>query len=753
MIFTNGRGYQRIFWFDWLSRLTKVEEEYETDLFAVTTYQYGEGNHLLSFTDAENHTTSYTYGSLFGLTRITYPDSEYEEYTYDTSGNVASYTDAEGNSTHLIYDALYRLTQIQYDQSVISFAYDLNSNRIRMDDNSPSEGDYCEYIYDEWNRLATETRHISQTAYTITYQYDIASRLTTLTYPDNMQILYSYDDLNRIAEIKRYTDGVTDEILLDNVQYNTESLLTQFDYGNDLRALFSYDSRDRISTIAVKNQETSYLNLNYSYDSNANITEVINGWRDTSSDWHSQTELYSYDGLDRLVTATSAAWSHTYSYDKAGNRIAKDQITSTINAVNQVTDVSDGTTFTYDRNGNRTGKTNNNDTWLYTYDYANRLTKVEKNSVILGEYIYDGDGKRIQTIEDSKSTTYIYSGLNILYEENTTGTALYIYGPTGRLAKRTTINNESSTFYYHADHQGSTRLVTDESKFIVTDVTYEPFGESTITGEESFLYTGKEKDTIDLYYYGARYYDPETGRFITRDSLAGKKALPQSLNRYTYCLNNSIKYTDPAGLTYRMCDVNTGRCFRIREFGKKVWTAYDEDGNKITDSQEIESLLDQTGKTQEQIDKDQARAAYLMLLVTHPEIEGNPDAVLVPADFLNTEHTTWFEVTVTVDGEEATLYIGIDDRPEYKGSSGNSYYGDTYKRFDGSIQITLFQNAFTSVAALFHVVGHEGQHMVGLLRNDEELTSEVSAYDWNRKNDNKEPYFIPWPWVWSIPYG
>ena len=129
----------------------------------------------------------------------------------------------------------------------------------------------------------------------------------------------------------------------------------------------------------------------------------------------------------------------------------------------------------------------------------------------------------------------------ILFEENTTGTATYIYGPTGTLAKRTTINQETNTFYYHTDWLGSTRVVTDSSKNTVSAVTYHPFGEpNTEEGSEHFLYTGKEKDSTGLYYYGARYYDPELGRFLTRDPKGG-------INRYSYCLNNPLKNIDPDG--------------------------------------------------------------------------------------------------------------------------------------------------------------------------------------------------------------
>jgi RHS repeat-associated protein len=367
------------------------------------------------------------------------------------------------------------------------------------------------------------------------------------TYPGNMQILYFYDDLDRMTEIKRYVDGSNDEVLMDNVQYNPENLLTQFDYGNDLRATFTYDSRDRLSTTDVKNEATYYLDLDFTYGSNSNITQIINSWRDTGTDWNSDTESYSYDGLDRLTAASCTFWSHSYSYDKVGNRTAKDGVTYTINSVNEVTALSDGTSFIYNDNGSRTQKTKGTDTWNYTYDYANRLMKVEKNDSVLEEYIYDGEGKRIQSIEDS-ATTYVYSGIDIVFEETATGTASYIYGPTGRLAKITTFNEESNTFYCHTDHLGSTRLVTDENRNIISAVTYHPFGiPSTSEGEEGYLFNQKEKDSSGLYYYGARYYDPEVGRFISRDFLPGRLRIPQTLNQYTYVLNNPLKYRDPTG--------------------------------------------------------------------------------------------------------------------------------------------------------------------------------------------------------------
>ncbi|MBU7027244.1 MAG: hypothetical protein HXS48_09900 [Theionarchaea archaeon] len=71
----------------------------------------------------------------------------------------------------------------------------------------------------------------------------------------------------------------------------------------------------------------------------------------------------------------------------------------------------------------------------------------------------------------------------------------------------------------------STRLVTDDNKNIISAITYHPFGEVDVKeGSEDHLFTGKEKDSTGLYYYGARYYDADLGRFITRDDWYDKDA-------------------------------------------------------------------------------------------------------------------------------------------------------------------------------------------------------------------------------------
>ena len=103
--------------------------------------------------------------------------------------------------------------------------------------------------------------------------------------------------------------------------------------------------------------------------------------------------------------------------------------------------------------------------------------------------------------------------------------------------------------YLHQDALGSTRLVMPASMTPSFDANYVPYGMNyAMAGEEAFQYTGKLLDeATGLYYEGARYYDPETGRFITEDSVVGSTSDPQSLNRYVYARDNPMKIVDMNG--------------------------------------------------------------------------------------------------------------------------------------------------------------------------------------------------------------
>jgi len=319
----------------------------------------------------------------------------------------------------------------------------------------------------------------------------------------------------------------------------------------------------------------------------------------------------------------------------------------------------------------------------------------------------------IHHILHASTTSYMYAGLSVLYEENSTGTATYIYGPTGRLAKRTTINEETNTFYYHSDHLGSTRLV--------------------------YLFTGKEKDETGLYYYGARYYDPETGRFITRDLLAGKRTNPQSLNRYTYCLNNPVKLIDPAGLTYSMYDVETGESMRVAEFGKKGRIFYNSEGEIIYNEIAI----------QDAIDAGDWVGAVLIVLEGLQNMEGIDFEIIDSYTIDQDGVQQWGVIVLKMGDDIVNIHVYGPEmtaitkclHPKLAGVLGSTLF--TEEGCNTQTMIIFFEEPCMDAATLFHVVAHELQHVIHIVEGDyhrwvkdwnkpaAEACAEYLAYKWN----------------------
>ena len=122
------------------------------------------------------------------------------------------------------------------------------------------------------------------------------------------------------------------------------------------------------------------------------------------------------------------------------------------------------------------------------------------------------------------------------------------------LLTQTTVhaNPDERIIYHHTDHLSGTSIDTDENGEIMQSSSYFPFGE-VLTEEHApdyknnYKFTGKELDESGLYYYGARYYNPVIGRFVSQDTWAGDLRNPQSLNKYSYVFNNPLKYIDPTG--------------------------------------------------------------------------------------------------------------------------------------------------------------------------------------------------------------
>jgi RHS repeat-associated protein len=210
--------------------------------------------------------------------------------------------------------------------------------------------------------------------------------------------------------------------------------------------------------------------------------------------------------------------------------------------VHAVTHVGGTRKFWYDANGNEITRTVGAVTYGQTWDAENRLTSISAGGVVT-TYTYNGDGARVKVASGGSATVYVGSTYEVITSTGVTTTYYYL-GAT-RVAMRTS----AGVTWLQGDHLGSASLATNSAGAKVSDERYYPFG-GTRSGSmpTDYQFTGQKVDGgTGLYYYGARYYDPVTGRFISADTVVPDPAKSQSLNRYAYVHNNPMRFTDPSG--------------------------------------------------------------------------------------------------------------------------------------------------------------------------------------------------------------
>jgi RHS repeat-associated protein len=161
---------------------------------------------------------------------------------------------------------------------------------------------------------------------------------------------------------------------------------------------------------------------------------------------------------------------------------------------------------------------------------------IQSTSPVDTYYIYSFDGKLMAEYDHDGNCVkdYIYAGDRLIAE----------YQP-----------QTNKYYYYMSDQINSTRIVTDDSGNVVYSEAYGPFGgvqkNWTKSYDPKLKFSGKEREAYsDLDYFGARYYDHNSYRFISTDPIINKEEAldnPQLWNLYAYCSNNPITFTDPDG--------------------------------------------------------------------------------------------------------------------------------------------------------------------------------------------------------------
>lgn len=266
----------------------------------------------------------------------------------------------------------------------------------------------------------------------------------------------------------------------------------------------------------------------------------------------------------------AANTTESYSYDPVGNRLSSLTVSPyDYNSSNELTSTPSAT-YTYDNNGNTLAKVTTVGTTTYSWDYENRLTSVVLPGTggSLG-FKYDALGHRVQKIftqgSNTTTTNYLYDGSNSVADLDQNGNVLARYIPTRNVDELLAELRANTISYYSQDGVGSVTSLTTSTGALGGTYTYDSFGNLTASSgsiTNRFEYTAREFDAeTGLYFYRARYYDPQIGRFLGEDPI---RPFVQR-TRYTYVRNNPVNRVDPSGRTdhpSKLCTLNLP-CFDL----------------------------------------------------------------------------------------------------------------------------------------------------------------------------------------------
>jgi RHS repeat-associated protein len=511
----------------------------------VTNYNYDTENNLASITDGNNHTTYFGYDGWGRVIQTTFPSTLVETYGYDAVGNLTGKTDRKGQTIQYAYDALNRLVHKGYpDSTGVDCVYDLLSRLLQVTDTTGTYG----FSYDNLGRLIGTTTQYSFLPghnFQNSYTYDAASNRISFTAPDGSTNTYQYDTLNRLQTLSNSLSGQF------GFGYDALSRRTSLTRPNGISTSYNYDSLSRLLSVLHQAGATTLDGSAYTLDLAGNRTSkqnLLNGI----------TENYTYDLIYQLTQAAQGAnITESYSYDAVGNRLSSLGLSPyQYNASNQLTSLP-GATYTYDYNGNTTSKSDSNGTTGFTWDYENRLTSVTlPGGGGTVSFKYDPFGRRIQKSGPAGTTNYVYDGANVVTDLDANGAVLATYTQGAGIDEPLASVTGLGTAFYEADGLGSITSLSGASG--ITDTyTYKPFGITTATGSNPnrFRFTGREWDSeTNLYYYRARYYDPNAGRFLSEDPIG-----IDNLSRYIYSRNRPLDLIDPSGLTSLYYSISTGQ--------------------------------------------------------------------------------------------------------------------------------------------------------------------------------------------------
>lgn len=516
-----------------------------TDPAGTLTYNRRPDGQLLTIIAPGNITTSFEYDNYGRQTKIIDPSAGTKSTVYNTDGNVSQQTDANGKVTKFTYDVYNRVTKKEVvGELITSYIYTADGQLQTV---TSSNGTGKTFTYDNQMRVVTDKEIAVDGKWmqkTFTYANGITSAIT-----------YSSNTGNITTENYLYTNGQLSEIKLNNTtsiwrvtQENDLGEITEAVSGA-LTRFYGYDEFGLPNGRSIKKGSEVIQSFSYSISA---ITGNLN-WRKDNK--RNIQENFTYDNLNRLVGFGGTI----ITYDANGS----------------ITDVSTIGKFEYTNTAKPYAVTG-----ITPYGTAISLKNqsivynglLRPSSITEGAYsaslTYNVGGDRVKMQikkNDVDDLIRYYIGGRYEVESGAAGSKEKLYlGGDAYSASAVYIKEGSGAwtiYYLGRDYLGSITHIIDGNGYVKQELSYDPWGRLRNPANQQLYapdseptlfiargYTGHEHLTMyGLINMNARLYDPTLGRFLSPDPFVQAPYLSQNYNRYSYALNNPLRYTDPDG--------------------------------------------------------------------------------------------------------------------------------------------------------------------------------------------------------------
>ena len=542
--------------------LMKNEESKDSEGHFITVdYDYY-ADGLLKWTMVdgdENTKISMQYDVAGNRKELFDPDYGTVSSEYDAFGQLKTTSKIKGNVTNTAeyeYDKLGRMiTRIENDgengtSEETNWAYDFemigNLSYVWCDRDDQD----IHYEYDQLNRLerVTEYRHSYGSDLITEYQYDMFSRIKKETYPTGFIVNNQYDDNGFLYLIcDRYGNE-----LWKTLETNEFGQIKKFEMGNGVETTYDYyDDTHYLKTIVSTN---NIQDLYYHYDNFGNLDA-------RKDNIHDMEETFLYDHLNRLEHITCNGMTSTMKYDDFGrisSKMSNGEIVfndakyeTVVNGEMKPHAISSAVMYDNPFPSDRMD---------IEYTMFDKVKTISQEDMIL-TYEYGIDHQRIgvtEAVDGHLTMSKVYVNNCEFVSQGSTIPYTYLSGPMGVFAVVRRIRNFDQIHYVYKDHLGSWTTITDSEGYIEQELSFDAWGNlrdaaqwnSDFNGTPLFDrgFTGHEHLwDFGLINMNGRMYDPIMSSFLSVDNYVQSPENSQNFNRYAYCLNNPLKYTDPDG--------------------------------------------------------------------------------------------------------------------------------------------------------------------------------------------------------------